>query len=115
MKEFQVELLAWRDGLVKDECLYRLHSAGVAIRSHYYSLIRQPVENVLAVGEPSVVYISNDDDGVIDLYPKSCGCIVPSRHINVLEAFYAGDSFSSWIVDSGTTNHVCTSLQLFDS
>ena len=60
MKEFQFELLAWRDSLVKDECLYRLHSAGVAISSHYYSPIRQPVENVLPVGEPSVIYISED-------------------------------------------------------
>ena len=33
----------------------------------------------------------------------------------VLEAFYAEDTSSTWIVDSGATNHVCSSLQLLSS
>ena len=67
----------------------------MAITSHYYSPVTQPVENVLAVGEHSVIYISDDDDEVVDLYLESCGGIVSSTNIHVLEAFYVGDSFSS--------------------
>ena len=35
--------------------------------------------------------------------------------LHVLEAFYAEDTSSSWIVNSGATNHVCSSLQLLSS
>ena len=35
--------------------------------------------------------------------------------LHVLEAFYAEDTSSTWIVDSGATNHVCSSLQLLSS
>ena len=53
-----------------------------------------------------------DDD---DISPESCEGNVPFTYLHVLEALYAGDSLSSWIIDSGTTNHVCTTLHVFDS
>ena len=35
--------------------------------------------------------------------------------LHVLDEFNAEDHSSTWIVDSGATNHVCSSLQLFSS
>ena len=35
--------------------------------------------------------------------------------LHVLEAFYTEDTSSTSIVDSGATNHVCSSLQLLSS
>ena len=37
---------------------------------------------------------------------------VPLRYIHVLELNYVDNSDDSWIIDSGATNHVCSSLQL---
>ena len=37
---------------------------------------------------------------------------VPFQSIHVLELNYADNSDDSWIIDSGATNHVCSSLQL---
>lgn len=62
--------------------------------------------NVPVVGEQWSV-IENPDD---DRHPESCGGNVSFTNWHVLKAFYAGDLFSSWIIDSGTTNHVCLSL-----
>ena len=80
--------------------------------SHQYSPIDLPLENVLVVEEPSIIEISDDED---DSNPESCGGNESFINIHVLEAFCAGDSFLSWIVDSGKTNHVCTSLHVLES
>ena len=37
---------------------------------------------------------------------------VPLHSIHVLELNYVNNSNDSWIVDSGATNHVCSSLQM---
>ena len=37
---------------------------------------------------------------------------VPLHFIHVLELNYVDNSDDSWIIDSGATNHVCSSLQL---
>ena len=37
---------------------------------------------------------------------------VPLQFIRVLELNYVDNSDDSWIIDSGATNHVCSSLQL---
>ena len=40
---------------------------------------------------------------------------VPLSNLHVLEANVVKDLFSSWIIDSEATNHVCSSLQLLSS
>jgi hypothetical protein len=56
-----------------------------------------------------------EPETVPELLPVKIEGKVPLTHLNVLEAYYAGDSSQSWIVDSGATNHVCTSLQVLTS
>ena len=50
-----------------------------------------------------------------ELKAKKKASNVPSTSLHVLESFYVDDSSLSWIVNSGATNHVCSSLQLLSS
>ena len=50
-----------------------------------------------------------------ELEAKKKNGSVPISNLHVLEANYAEDSSSTWIVDSGATNHVCSSLQVLSS
>ncbi|RYE04781.1 MAG: hypothetical protein EOP33_08580, partial [Rickettsiaceae bacterium] len=109
MTKFQSELLSWRDGLV--EYAYHQVQPSLAPQPCPPSPEDLPLENVLVMERPSLIVIPDDDD----ISPESCEGNVPFTHLHVLEALYAGDSLSSWIIDSGTTNHVCTTLQVFDS
>ena len=95
MALLQSKLFAWRDGLI--EHVYHQFHLRVATPSRQPSQEDLPLENVLALGEPSVIVILDDDD----LNPESCGGNVPFTNLHVLKAFYAGDLLSSRIIDSG--------------